>query len=51
VLLVEDTQQHSTWLLGRILDTYPDKNDLVQSVLVKTQNNVVKRPIASYVLL
>ena len=46
VLLVEDTQQRSKWVLGRVLETYPDKRGLVRTVLVRTQNNVVKRPIA-----
>ena len=46
VLLVEDTQQRSKWVLGRILETYPDKHGLVRTVLVKTQTSVVKRPIA-----
>ena len=46
VLLVEDTQRRSKWVLGRILETYPDKHGLVRTVLVKTQTSVVKRPIA-----
>ena len=46
VLLVEDTQQRSKWVLGRILETYPDKREFVRTVLVKTPTNVVKRPIA-----
>ena len=46
VLYVEDTQRRSKWVLGRILETYPDKHGLVRTVLVKTQTSVVKRPIA-----
>ena len=46
VLLVEDTQRRSKWVLGRILKTYPDKHGFVRTVLVKTQASVVKRPIA-----
>ena len=46
VLLVEDTQQRSKWVLGRVIETYPDKNGLVRAVLVKTQSNVFKRSIS-----
>ena len=46
VLLVEDTQQRSKWVMGRILETNPDKRGFVRTVLVKTPTNVVKRPIA-----
>ena len=38
VLLVEDLQQRSKWVLGRVIDTYRDKNGLVRIVLVKTQS-------------
>ena len=46
VLLVEDSQQCSKWLMGRVLKTFPDKRGLVRTVLVKTHTNVFKRPIA-----
>ena len=46
VLLVEDTQQRSKWVMGKVLQTFPDKRGLVRTVLVKTQHNVVKRPIS-----
>ena len=47
VLLVEDSQQRSKWLMGRVLKTFPDKRGLVRTVLVKTHTNVFKRPIAN----
>ena len=47
VLLVEDTQQRSGWVLGRVLETYVGKNGLVRTVLVKTQSSVLKRPITT----
>ena len=46
VLLVEDSQQRSKWLMGRVLKTFPDKRGLVRTMLVKTHTNVFKRPIA-----
>jgi len=45
VLLVEDTQQRSKWVMGRIFETNPDKRGLVRTVLVKTPTNIVKTPI------
>jgi len=51
VLLVEDTQQRSKWVMGRILETNPDKQrGLVRAVLVKTPTNIVKRPITKLCL-
>jgi len=46
VLVVEDLQQRAKWVMGRVLKTFPDKHGLVRMVLVKTQANVLKRPIA-----
>ena len=51
VLVVEDTQQRSKWVLGRVTNTYPDKRGLVRTVQVKAQRNVFKRPIAELCLL
>ena len=47
VLLVEDTQQRSRWVLGRVLETYVGKNGLARTVLVKTQSSVLKQPITT----
>ena len=46
VMVVEDLQQRSKWLMGRVLKTFSDKRGLVRTVLVKTQTNVYKRPIS-----
>ena len=46
VLLVEDSQQCSKSLMGRVSKTFPDKRGLVRTVLVKTHTYVFKRPIA-----
>jgi len=40
VLVVENLQQLSKWVMGKVLKTFPDTYDLVQTVLVKTQANV-----------
>jgi len=36
VLLVDDLQHRSKWLLGRIVETYADKKGHVRTMLVKT---------------
>ena len=46
VLLAEDLQQRSKWVLGRIVKTFPDRRGLVRTVQVKTQSNVLTRPIS-----
>ena len=48
VLLVDDSQQRSKWLMGRVLKTFPDKRGLVRTVLVKTHTNMFKGPIAKF---
>ena len=51
VLLAEDLQQRSKWVLGRIVKTFPDRRGLVRTVQVKTQSNVLTRPISKLCLI
>jgi len=51
VLVVDETQPRSRWALGRIIDTYSDSKGLVRSVLVKSQNTLLKRPITKLCLI
>nr|CAB3263161.1 uncharacterized protein LOC104265735 [Phallusia mammillata] len=51
VLVVDDSQPRSKWLMGRVADTFPDKTGTVRSVLVQTRYNRVKRPIAKLCLI
>ena len=46
VLLAESMQQRSKWVMGRVLETYPDKHGKVRTVLLKTLGSTMKRPIA-----
>ena len=46
VLLAESMQQRSKWVMGRVLETYPDKHGKVRTVLLKTSGSNMKRPIA-----
>lgn len=45
VVIKEDNMPPSKWVLGRILKTFPGKDNLVRSVEVKCKNTVVTRPI------
>lgn len=45
VLVKEDGAPPSKWLLGRIMETFPDEEGLVRSVKVKTETSMFMRPI------
>ena len=45
VLLVDERVSRAKWLLGRVVDVYPDKNNLIRTVLVKTKSGLAKRPV------
>ena len=45
VLVVNQTEPRSRWTLGKIINTYPDSNGLVRTVLVKLGKTLFKRPI------
>ena len=45
LLIVEDMQQRSKWVLGRVVKTFPDKSGVVRTVSVKTPSSVITRPI------
>lgn len=51
VLIVDDTSPRNSWPLGRIVETFPDKNGLVRQVKVKTKTNELCRPITKLCLL
>lgn len=51
VIIKEDTLPPVKWLLGRILKTFPGKDNLVRSAEVKCKNTVITRPIHKLCLL
>ena len=51
VLIVDDTSPRNSWPLGRIVETFPDRNGLVRQVKVKTKTNELCRPITKLCLL
>lgn len=51
VLIADPTAPCSSWLLGRVLQTYPDKKGLVHSVQVRTKTSILDRPVTKLCLL
>lgn len=45
VLVIDERYPPSKWPLGRIIDTHPGKDGLTRIVTVRTQTNILKRPI------
>ena len=49
VLIVDETQPRSRWTLGKVMNTYPDSNGLVRTVLVKSGKTLFKDQLPSFV--
>lgn len=45
VILYDANSPPTKWKLGRIQETYPGKDGLMPSVLVRTETGLLKRPI------
>lgn len=51
VLVADATAPRGSWLLGRVLETYPDRKGLVRSVRVRTKTSTLDRPVTKLCLL
>ena len=51
VLLVEDMQHRSNWVVGRVIRTLTDKEGLVRVVQVKARNTILTRPVTKLCLI
>ena len=51
VLVVDKSSLCGTWLLGRVIETFPDANNLIRSARVRTKYSVVLRPISKLCLI
>ena len=51
VISIDDSTPRNCWPMGRIVTTFPDKQGMVQTVMVKIDKNIVKRPISKLSLL
>lgn len=45
VLIVDSTASRNSWLIGRVIQTFPDKIGIVRSVRIRTKTNVIERPV------
>ena len=50
VLLVDQNTPRGSWLLGKVEETFPDRNGLVRNALVKTNSSTFLRPITKLVM-
>lgn len=51
VLIVDETSPRSSWPLGKVVETFPDKKGLVRQVKVRTKTTVLCRPVTKLCLL
>lgn len=51
VMVADSTAPRGSWMLGRVLETFPDKRGLVRVVRLKTKTNIIERPITKICLL
>ena len=51
VLVVDSTAPRGSWLLGKVLETFPDKHGFVRSVRLKTKSSIMERPVTKLCLL
>lgn len=50
VVIADSGAPRNSWLLGRVLETFPDKGGLVRSVRIKTKTNILERPVTKLCL-
>ena len=50
-LVVDPTAPRGSWVVGRIIEVFPDQKGLVRTVSIKTQSSIMKRPITKLCLI
>lgn len=45
VIIVDEKAPRNSWLLGRIVKTFPDSQGIVRNALIKTKSSTLLRPI------
>ncbi len=51
VLLVDDSAPRNSWIIGKVIQTFPDKKGFVRQVRLKTKTNFLNRPVTKICLL
>ncbi|KAF7643202.1 hypothetical protein LDENG_00243620, partial [Lucifuga dentata] len=51
VLIVDSMAPRNSWVVGRVLQTFPDRRGLVRQVCIKTKSSCLDRPITKVCLL
>ncbi|KAK0150310.1 hypothetical protein N1851_008772 [Merluccius polli] len=51
VVIADDTAPRNSWLMGRVVKTFPGAKGLIRSVLVKTKSSTLQRPVDKLCLL
>ena len=51
VLIVDSTAPRNSWVMGRVLQTFPDRRGFVRQVRIKTKSSCLNRPITKVCLL
>lgn len=51
VVVMDSAAPRGSWLLGRVLETFPDKKGLVRTVRLQTKTNILERPVTKLCLL
>ena len=51
VVLIVDNTPRNTWLMGRVVQVFPDAHGFVRSVEVQTKYSIVRRPISKLCLI
>ena len=51
VLVVDSTAPRGSWLLGKVLETFPDKHGFVRPFRLKTKSSIMERPVTKLCLL
>lgn len=51
VIIIDNTAPRNSWMMGRVMKTFPDDKGFVRSVLVKTRTSLIQRPIDKLCLL
>lgn len=51
VLIADSLAPRNSWMIGRIINVFPDKHGVVRSVEIKTKTNIIKRPVTKLCML